>query len=54
MLLLELDSFILAHCFQVVLAIDALSAKNTLQIMGLFLFNTLFLAYAIIQVSITP
>ena len=32
------------------LAVDALLAKNTLQIGGLVIFNTLFLAYSIIVV----
>ena len=42
--------FVLAHLFQLILAVDAVSAKNTIQIMGLCLFNTLFLVYAVIQV----
>ncbi|KAL8291640.1 hypothetical protein RQP46_001898 [Phenoliferia psychrophenolica] len=45
-----LGLFVLAHVFQLVLAIDALSAKNTIQIMGLCIFNTLFLTYACIQI----
>lgn len=44
--------FVLAHLFQLVLALDALAAKNTIQIIGLLCFNTLFLAYSIVQASI--
>ncbi|KAM0750041.1 hypothetical protein T439DRAFT_348724 [Meredithblackwellia eburnea MCA 4105] len=45
-----LGLFVLAHLFQLVLAIDAVSAKNMIQIMGLMVFNTLFLVYAMIQI----
>ncbi|KAI5474383.1 hypothetical protein MNV49_003402 [Pseudohyphozyma bogoriensis] len=45
-----LGLFVLAHVFQLLLAVDALTAKNTLQIVGLCVFNTLFLVYAIIQI----
>lgn len=46
-----LGLFVLAHVFQFVLAVDALAAQNTLQIVGLVIFNTAFLVYGIIQVS---
>ncbi|GAA6041710.1 hypothetical protein JCM8097_003094 [Rhodosporidiobolus ruineniae] len=45
-----LGLFILAHVFQLVLAVDALVAKNTIQVMALLLFNTLFLVYAFVQI----
>lgn len=41
-----------AHLFQLVLAVDALQAKNMIQIMGLLIFNSLFLVYSIIQVRL--
>jgi len=44
--------FVLAHVVQLVLAFDALVAKNTIQVMALLIFNTLFLAYAAIQVRL--
>lgn len=37
---------------QLVLAVDALIAKNFIQVIALLIFNTLFLAYAAIQVRI--
>lgn len=46
-----LGLFVLAHLFQLFLAFDALRNKNTLQVVGLCIFNTLFLAYSIIVVS---
>ncbi|GAA6005347.1 hypothetical protein JCM10207_002946 [Rhodosporidiobolus poonsookiae] len=45
-----LGLFVLAHVFQLVLAIDALVAKNTIQVGALLLFNTLFLVYAVVQI----
>ncbi|BGP13122.1 hypothetical protein JCM10213v2_001041 [Rhodosporidiobolus nylandii] len=45
-----LGLFVLAHVFQLVLAIDALVAKNTIQVLALLLFNTLFLVYALVQI----
>lgn len=42
--------FVFAHLFQLVLAMDALAAKNMIQIMGLLIFNSLFLVYSVIQV----
>ena len=45
-----LSLFILAHVFQFILSWDALAQKNTIQIVGLIIFNTLFLIYAIIQI----
>ncbi|GLB36385.1 hypothetical protein LshimejAT787_0306730 [Lyophyllum shimeji] len=46
-----LSIFALAHVFQLVMAIDAVYARNTLQFLCLTLFNALFLAYAIIQIK---
>ncbi|GAA99705.1 uncharacterized protein L969DRAFT_104872 [Mixia osmundae IAM 14324] len=46
-----LSIFVLAHIFQVALSIDAIQNKNTIQIIGLCLFNALFLLYAIIQIQ---
>ncbi|KAJ8507522.1 hypothetical protein ONZ45_g10113 [Pleurotus djamor] len=46
-----LSIFALAHVFQLVLAIDAVYARNTLQFIALAIFNALFLLYAIIQIS---
>lgn len=43
--------FALAHVFQFALAVDAVSARNTLQFIFLALFNALFLVYAIVQIS---
>ncbi|GAA5822517.1 hypothetical protein JCM10212_002762 [Sporobolomyces blumeae] len=45
-----LGLFVLAHVVQLTLAFDALVAKNTIQVLALLLFNTLFLAYAAIQI----
>lgn len=45
-----LSLFILGHLFQFILSWDALAQKNTIQIVGLIIFNTLFLIYAIIQI----
>ncbi|SCV72690.1 BQ2448_4227 [Microbotryum intermedium] len=42
--------FILAHVVQLVLAMDAIVAKNTIQVVALIMFNTLFLAYSIVQI----
>lgn len=42
--------FVLAHVVQLVLAFDALVAKNTIQVMALLIFNTLFVVYAAIQI----
>ncbi|KAF9229637.1 hypothetical protein BS17DRAFT_792517 [Gyrodon lividus] len=46
-----LSVFALAHIFQLVLAVDAVYARNTLQFICLILFNLLFLIYAIIQIG---
>ncbi|KAG1715792.1 hypothetical protein ID866_1368 [Astraeus odoratus] len=46
-----LSIFALAHIFQLVLAVDAVYARNTLQFIGLILFNLLFLIYAVIQIG---
>jgi hypothetical protein len=46
-----LSVFALAHVFQLVLAVDAVYARNTLQFISLILFNLLFLIYAIIQIG---
>ncbi|KAF5377679.1 hypothetical protein D9615_005187 [Tricholomella constricta] len=46
-----LSIFALAHVFQLVMAIDAVYARNTLQFMCLTVFNALFLVYAIIQIK---
>ncbi|KIM66979.1 hypothetical protein SCLCIDRAFT_1144985 [Scleroderma citrinum Foug A] len=46
-----LSIFALAHIFQLVLAVDAVYARNTLQFICLILFNLLFLIYAIIQIG---
>ncbi|EJD55460.1 hypothetical protein AURDEDRAFT_109782 [Auricularia subglabra TFB-10046 SS5] len=43
--------FGLAHLFQLVLALDAVHAQNTLQFLFLAVFNVLLLAYAIVQRS---
>lgn len=37
--------------FQLILAIDATIFRNTIQVIGLSIFNGLFLVYAVIQVS---
>ena len=46
--------FVLAHVFQLVLAFDALVAKNTIQVLALLIFNTLFVIYAAVQVRFLP
>jgi hypothetical protein len=46
-----LSIFALAHVFQLVMAIDAVYARNTLQFLALTIFNALFLVYAIIQIA---
>lgn len=46
-----LSIFALAHVFQFVMAVDAVYARNTLQFIGLAVFNGLFLVYAIIQIG---
>ncbi|KAG0702707.1 hypothetical protein DFH29DRAFT_920097 [Suillus ampliporus] len=46
-----LSVFALAHIFQLVMAVDAVYARNTLQFVSLIIFNLLFLLYAIIQIS---
>lgn len=43
--------FVFAHLFQLVLAYDALRLKNTIQIIGLCIFNLAFLLYAILQIN---
>ncbi|GAA5907766.1 hypothetical protein JCM5296_004529 [Sporobolomyces johnsonii] len=45
-----LGLFVLAHLAQLALAFDALVAKNTIQVVALLLFNTLFVVYAAIQI----
>ena len=44
----------LCSVFQLLLAIDATIFRNTIQIIGLSIFNGLFLVYAVIQVSFYP
>ncbi|BGP37042.1 hypothetical protein JCM10449v2_000946 [Rhodotorula kratochvilovae] len=46
-----LGLFVLAHVTQLVLAVDALVAKNTIQVVALLVFNTLFLVYAAVQIA---
>jgi hypothetical protein len=46
-----LSIFALAHVFQFVMAVDAVYARNTLQFIGLTIFNALFLLYAVIQIK---
>jgi hypothetical protein len=46
-----LSIFALAHVFQFIMAVDAVYARNTLQFIGLAIFNGLFLLYAIIQIG---
>lgn len=53
---LQHDQGLLSECrvnsfFQLILAIDATIFRNTIQIIGLSIFNGLFLVYAVIQVS---
>jgi hypothetical protein len=45
-----LSVFALAHVFQLIMAVDAVYARNTLQFICLTIFNALFLVYAIIQI----
>lgn len=47
------SQFVLAHVFQLVLAVDALVAKNTIQVFALLVFNTLFMVYALVQVRLS-
>ncbi|KAH8929491.1 hypothetical protein BT69DRAFT_1307032 [Atractiella rhizophila] len=49
-----LGIFVLAHFFQLFLAIEGIRNKNTIQIMGLCAFNAAFLAYSVIQVCALP
>ncbi|EIW86533.1 hypothetical protein CONPUDRAFT_78856 [Coniophora puteana RWD-64-598 SS2] len=46
-----LSIFALAHVFQLVMAVDAVYARNTLQFICLTVFNLLFLLYAVIQIG---
>jgi len=46
-----LSIFALAHIFQLVMAVDAVRARNTLQFICLTIFNAVFLSYAIIQIG---
>ncbi|KAG1825634.1 uncharacterized protein BJ212DRAFT_1259709 [Suillus subaureus] len=46
-----LSVFALAHIFQLVMAVDAVYARNTLQFLSLIIFNLLFLLYAVIEIS---
>jgi hypothetical protein len=46
-----LTIFAIAHVFQLVMAVDAVYARNTLQFLCLTIFNALFLVYALIQIS---
>ncbi|KAG5341383.1 UPF0658 Golgi apparatus membrane protein [Termitomyces sp. T112] len=46
-----LSIFALAHVFQLVMAVDAVHARNTLQFFCLAAFNALFLVYAVIQIG---
>ncbi|KAG1845475.1 hypothetical protein DFJ58DRAFT_800784 [Suillus subalutaceus] len=43
--------FALAHVFQLVMAVDAVYARNTLQFLSLIIFNLLFLLYAVIEIG---
>ncbi|KAK4685532.1 hypothetical protein P7C73_g4616, partial [Tremellales sp. Uapishka_1] len=43
--------FGLAHLFQLTLSIDAIRTRNTIQVVGLAIFNAMFLIYAGIQIS---
>lgn len=44
-----LSIFAIAHVFQFGMALEAVCTRNTLQFIGLTIFNALFLVYAIIQ-----
>jgi len=46
-----LSVFALAHIFQLVMAVDAVYARNTLQFLSLIIFNLLFLLYAVIEIG---
>ncbi|KAH7905872.1 hypothetical protein BJ138DRAFT_1163904 [Hygrophoropsis aurantiaca] len=46
-----LSIFALAHIFQLVMAVDAVYARNTLQFISLIIFNLLFLTYAVVQIG---
>lgn len=46
-----LSVFALAHVFQLVMAVDAVYARNTLQFLSLIIFNLLFLLYAVIEIG---
>ncbi|KAL7410354.1 hypothetical protein BDY24DRAFT_344272 [Mrakia frigida] len=46
-----LGIFAVAHLFMLVMSIDAVKARNTIQIFGLCIFNGMFLVYAIIQID---
>lgn len=43
--------FLLAHLFQLCVAVYSTISRNTIQLVGLLIFNALFLAYAVLQVS---
>jgi len=45
-----LSIFALAHLFQLVMAIDAVRARNTLQFIFLTIFNAFFLVYSVVQI----
>lgn len=47
----NLAIFGLAHCFLLLMALDAVQSRNVIQIFGLVLFNALFLGYSIIQID---
>lgn len=42
--------FLLAHLFQLCVAVYSTISRNTIQLVGLLIFNALFLAYAVLQV----
>lgn len=46
-----LGLFCLAHVFQIVLAVDAIFQQNMIQIIGLCMFNFLFLIYSVVQIN---
>jgi len=43
--------FTAAHLYQTILAIDALANKNTIQVIGLCIFNLMFLFYSVVQIN---
>jgi len=45
-----LGLFVLGHVWQLLLGFDAVLAKNIIQVLGLCLFNTLFLVYSFIEI----